>query len=219
MNKCFIILFLCLLFLIGTAEAQDQNLPLGVGPYFAMKGGINGGEVPTGRQNKVAFNGVPDFGATVFYPLSQTSPLGLTADLAFSTYSYKVYGFDQGNTFQLTYSYITFCPNFYFEGFTLGFNFGIPVSAGYGPKIPTSELGLLAEFRLGAILPLYTDKTGTLNFIINAGYALTGLYKDFSKDDPLITDIPPAPTQIFANNLNPRPISLMAGINYYFNLE
>lgn len=190
-----------------------------MGPFISAKAGINGGNVANGRKNAVAFNGLPDFGVTMFIPLSEENELGFCTDLALTTYAYTMRGLQFSNEFTMKYSYITLSPSFYFSSFLIGFNFGFPVAADYGAKLDASKLSMMVEFRLGMSLPLISDEDGRLNIIATAGYMLTGVYEDFAKDDPLLTYMPAVPPEKITSEFNPRPISFSLGLNYMFNLR
>lgn len=188
-----------------------------IGPFFSFKGGVNGSYIPVGRQNEIAINVVPDFGVSYFMPLSQTKDLGLSCDLAYSSYIYKIKNFSNSEVFKHRYSYISLAPSFHWSYLSMGFNFGYPVSADYGPTIDVSKLNFLVEFRLCGMYPLMEDEKARLNIFIQAGYLLTGLFKDFGKDDPLLLTIP-AETENISNKFNPRPVSLSIGLNYLFSI-
>jgi hypothetical protein len=200
--------------------AQAQMFKnLSIGPYFAFKAGVNVGNVQDGRKNGLALTGVPDFGVSSKVILSDTRDLGITFDLGYSSYAYKIKNADNSDSYTMKYGYINLNPNLYFSGLLLGLNFGIPVNANYGPSISTSKIGFMTEFRLGGIVPLYSDNESSLNFIVNAGYMLTGIYGDYPNDDPLKTIIKPVPPQKITDKFNPRALSLSIGINYLFNLN
>ncbi|MGA2298136.1 MAG: hypothetical protein ABSG15_11365 [FCB group bacterium] len=216
--KKLIFLIAYFLFIITQSYSQE-NYPLGMGLFLSLKSGVNGVASPAGRKNKIAFNGLPDFGITSYVPVGVETKLAFTFDLAYSTYAYSVISNDYQNRFTLRYSYLAFSPNIHFDGVIFGFNFGYPIAASYGATIDRKNLSLLAECRLGGIIPVYTDEKGRLNIVVLGGYMLTGIYKDFTKDDPLILSIPPEPYNLWTKAYNPRALSLSVGVNYTFNLE
>lgn len=63
------------------------------------------------------------------------------------------------------------------------------------------------EIRVGTMIPVLKSATGRLNVFANAGYMLTGIYKDefYAK----------FPTQ---SQYNPSTMSFSLGVNYVFNL-
>lgn len=218
-----IILFLCA---AQVAFAQDEMEPespedtyIRFGPYFAIKAGVNGANIPDGRKNAVAFNGIPDFGGIFFYPLSATSPLGLTCDLSYTTYAFRIKGAVVDREFTNKFSYVSLCPSLYFSGVMLGFSFGIPTAANYGADIPVGDISLKTEVVLSTLINLKSTDIGDLYFFGRAGYVLRGLFKDYPADDPLLKWIPPTPPATVTNKNNPRPVSLQLGIAYMFKLR
>ncbi|MFW6232762.1 MAG: hypothetical protein ACOC4D_01860, partial [Bacteroidota bacterium] len=199
-------LFILLVFPLSlSAQEAGVNIPASLGPFLSWKAGLNGSETIEGRKNALAFNNLPDFGANFYYPLSESSLLGLSTDLGYLNYSYAIEDDLTGEKFTHRYSYVALNPNIFFSGFTFGFAFGLPVSASLeGSEIDTDKLDFMAEIKLGYIYPVFTDETGTMNIYINAGYMLSGLYKDFPDDDPLAPFINAENEYVVSGNNNPR---------------
>jgi hypothetical protein len=220
------ILFSIFLFLISFvstfAQDEEENVDttiyFQIGPYFSFKGGLNGGNILQGRKNGAAFNGLPDFGVSVLLPLSHSSPLGIALDLGYSSYAFKQIGWDTPYTFTEFFSYVSVSPSIYFAGFLLGLNFGIPAVANFGSSIDVAKLNLLSEVRLTYRYTIEADDIGSLNIYVQAGYTLTGIYKNFANDDPLKLYIPPTPPNEITNFFNPRIVSGSIGMIYLFNL-
>jgi hypothetical protein len=222
--RLFLATFFIIVYSISNLNAQvdyyeetEQEL-FRIGPYLQLKAGINGGLIPEGRQNAIAFNGIPDFGATCYVPLSLDSDLAATFDLGMSSYSFFIKNVHTGAKYQQKYSYMNLAMNFHLYYVLMGFNFGIPLSADMeGSEIASDQLQLMAEFRIGGIIPLMQDEDGSLNVMIYAGYMLTGIYSDFAQDDPLKNIIVEIPPDIITQKQNPRAISISIGLNYMFN--
>lgn len=214
--KKVIFILLATLQITSIMFAQQQR-DLSIGPYLSLKAGVNAGNTMDGRKNGIAFTGIPDFGAQLYYPLSYDSDLGIFCDLGLSNYAYFIEGVNVGKDYTLTYRYITLSPRFYFNIFTLGFAFGVPIAADFGEDIDTDILETLAEIRLAAFIPLMSDESGSLNLNIEAGYMFTGFYQDFAKNDPLLPSIPEVPPQVPSSKYNPRAVSLSIGISYLMN--
>ena len=206
-------------FLLNLISLAQPLRDFSIGPFFSLKAGLNGGNVMDGRKNAVSFNGIPDLGASLFVPLSESSDLGLEAEMAYTTYSYMIKGVNVDKDYTLKYHYLTLNPNFYFNWLIIGFNFGLPLSADFGESISTDILEIMIEFKLGAMFPLMTDESGSLNLNLQAGYMLTGIYKDFPKNDPLLPYIPEVPPQTISSKFNPRALSLSLGVSYLMNLN
>ncbi|MGA2297807.1 MAG: hypothetical protein ABSG15_09705 [FCB group bacterium] len=186
---------------------HSENFPFGVGPFVTLKGGVNAASVPSGIKNDFTINGLPDFGATGYIPLTEKSHLGLAVDLAYSSYFYDNKHTNASDNWTSQASYITLGPNLYVSGFIIGLNFGLPLSI--KAKLPpyyynfdnkTSDLAFMVEVRLGGMIPLYYNEFGRLTLIIQGGYFLTGQMTNLT-------------------NYNPHPASGSIGIGYIFNLQ
>ena len=202
------------------SKDKEKCNPIGIGPYLAFKMGINGNENPLGRKNGLSFNGIPDFGISTKIPINENGKLGVGFDLGYSTYSYLIKQTPEDGTLEYkhSYSYLTFGTNFCFDFVRLGFNFGIPMAADFGAEIDVARIASpLIEVRVGVAYPVLEDETGTLNVVFYAGYMLTGIYYDFTKDDPVKTLIQPKSYDIYSNQYNPHAASAMLGFSYLFN--
>jgi hypothetical protein len=216
-------LFLSLLLgvcLLVPAQSFSQDLKqVSIGPYLGYRAGVSTVVTPQGRKNGVGFNNIPEFGLTSYFPLTSQANIGIATELGYSTYSYlMISGRQDATEYKLSHSYLTINPNFFFRGFFIGVNIGLPMASDYdGTEIKTSKQETIAELKVGGMIPIYQDESGELNLVIMGGYFLSGIYKDFVKNDPmkdiLLTDEPV--TKIF----NPRPASLMVGFNFLFNLS
>ncbi len=130
------------------------------------------------------------------------------------------------------YSYLTIAPSFSISYLTFGFALGLPmgvsrkddggndlgttvrdstfISFGVTDEV-TRDLKentqMTLEIRVGTMIPILKSSTGRLNVFANAGYMLTGIYKDefYAK----------FPTQ---SQYNPSTMSFSVGLNYVFNL-
>jgi hypothetical protein len=210
-------LIIIISFFVSTALHSEQRRDFSLGPYLSLKAGVNAGNTMDGRKNGIAFTGIPDFGAQMYYPLSVESDLGIFCDLGLSNYAYYIEGVNVGRDYTLTYRYLTLSPRFYFNVFTFGFAVGMPLAADFGEEIDTDILEVLAEIRLAAFIPLMSDESGSLNLNIEVGYMFTGFYSDFAKNDPLLQYIPEVPPQVPSSKYNPRAVSLSIGISYLMN--
>ena len=202
---------------------EEKYYPPALGPIIGHKGGVNGFTNPEGRKNGIAINNIPDVGASLYIPLDFVYNIGMYVDLTFNTNTFLMrYNYSQNdysNNDRMQFSYISLSPVFNHAGFTIGFNFGIPVAADWkGINIPTSKLNNIVEIRAGYSYPLYFDDVGRLNLFVNLSYSLNGVFTDFSKDDPLKNIVPAIPPQVITNYYNPRPATIQIGVNFLFNL-
>ncbi|HPI20121.1 MAG TPA: hypothetical protein PKY56_07090 [Candidatus Kapabacteria bacterium] len=217
--RSFITFFFVAIIFSSLAFCQDANRFL-IGPSLGMKAGVNGAPSLEGRKNGLAFNGIPEIGISAFYWLSDTSNLAFHCDLSYSTYSFLQKSGINDKEFTEKFGYLKFGADFYFSNFLLGFGVGLPLSGDIeGNEIDTKILNALTEIRLAGWLPVVADETGTLNLFIQASYMLTGVFKDYSKNDPLLSYLPPSTPYNVAEKYNPRVVSLSIGFNYLFNLN
>ncbi len=201
-----------LLFIVISAySTYAQNIyPLALGPFITLKGGVNAGTIPTGTKTDFAFNGIPDFGATLYIPFSDSSNIGAAVDLGYSTYAIRSKPNDNAtdnNTFDYKYNYLSLSPTLSANVFTLGFNFGIPLAASannlsgnQSRNLTLDSVGILIELRIGAMIPLVSSPTGRLDLLVQGGYMLGGIYNTSS-------------------SANPKAASVALGLNYLFALK
>jgi hypothetical protein len=219
MKNFFVFAILVIAMSLNIFSQEQTQKHLSVGPYFAFKGGVNGSNVQEGRKNAISIYPVPDFGATAFLPLIEDYSLAVSCDVGYSAYSYSLKDGSLGTKYDFHYGYLSLSPNFYFLYFFLGFNFGYPLHADFGETIDTKDLNIMAEFRVGVTYPLIYDESVSMNIFANAGYMLTGIYKNYQKGDPLKVLVPNIPPDFTTEAYNPRPVSFSIGLNYLFTIN
>src|SRR5690606_5184336 len=106
------------------------------------------------------------------------------------------------------FSYLSFGPNFYLSGFTIGLNLAIPLSAERVDdentlEISSSSLTTLFELRIGGNFTLNESELGRLNLFINGTYGINGQYSD----------------DMNLGTYNPHPAAIQLGLSYLFNVE
>lgn len=197
----------------------QQSRVLSLGPYVGYKAGISAVNTPLGRKNGVSFNKIPDFGFVSYFPLSSENDIGLQIDLAYSTYSYMmISAHNENNKYKLSHSFLSINPAVFFNRFSLGFAFMLPIKSQIDiSEIKNEIINNAAELKIGYAYPIYEDNAGELNVFINGGYFLTGVYKNFVKNDPMKGLLP---TDEKTTNIhNPRVASIQLGFNFIFNLK
>lgn len=205
------IIFIVFLLIALPVLAEDDFIPMKgfikVGPFITGKGGVNTIDPPQGIKNGFAVVPLPDFGVSVFFPFTPNDQTGAVLDLAYSSYAYqlKIYANEDVNWVE-RFSYFNIGPSFYFSGFTAGLNIGIPMGGQISESknspqkdIKSEDMAMLLELKIGAMLELVNTPVGSLNFIIQGGYALSNLYKSESL------------------RFNPQPAQLSLGLNFLFN--
>lgn len=216
MKKSYLFLVLVIYsFSFLNAETEKKS-SLSIGPYLGMKSGINGGSAVQGRKNQFLVSSVPDLGASLSLLINKENNLCFLFDLGYAGYSFGVKNTSNSYTYSENFQYLTLAPGFNFSYVTFHILMGIPLSADWGPSIGTENLNVITEVSLGAKFPLYEDETGDLNLFLNFSYMLSGIFKNFAKNDPLQSAIPvPQPFEL-TDSYNPRTASVQLGINYLF---
>lgn len=221
MKKAIILLTILTLCLFSANYSKaDGGFPFGIGPYITLKSGVNANSVPNGIKNGFNINPLPDFGATIYFPLSSESRFGLTCDFGYSTYTYKLkWTDDPDNPWTNEFSYFTINPNLHLYGFLLGVAVGFPMNANTDnaamkPLYSTDNLTTYFEIRIGGMIPVFESVFGRVNILINGGYSLSGIYKENQS-----WSIWRHGTQYSLNgDNNPHPAWLSIGLSYIFNL-
>ncbi len=214
-----ILIILTILLITGADGFARDIYPYSVGPAISYKAGINAVTTPKGRKNVIAINPIPDFGARMYFPVSETSRLGVVGNIMYNNYAYNIEAVNTGNDYTHEYSYLTIGAALSFSGMYLGFDFGAPLSANFGPAIPSDNLVLMTEFKIGGEITIADDETGRMIFFARAGYMLSGIYEDFGEHDPLRNIAPTEEGQTLTNEFNPRAASIALGFSYLFTLN
>lgn len=212
------IIALLIIFSAVQLNAQTFN-EFSVGGYTGFKAGINGGKIQAGRMNAVAFNGIPDIGASAFVYISEQSDLGLSVDLGYSAYAFTIKDAIYDGEYTEKFGYITFGPNIHFYNFAFGLHLGFPIHADFGDDIDTEDISILIDLRLRAEYPLIVDDESVFSVFANVGYMMTGVFVDYSKQDPLRELIPERPYEPTTESFNPRAFSLCIGVRWMFPLD
>ncbi len=210
MNKILVFFLLAIIFY---QKVQSQNThPIGLGLVTSAKANLNL-NVPESNQTVLTFNLIPDFGATLYVPISQT--LASTFDVGYSSYyicNKRNNGANDDNTFMSRYSYFSIAPSINYGYLLLGLNIGIPLSWSFHNTSNTisfsssqgEDMVTNVEIRIGGTIPVIQDDFGRLNMIVSAGYMLRK-----------IDENPPSGA---SNNFSPQIASILIGVSYLFNL-
>lgn len=222
--KNFLVIIMAVIMTLPAIAQKKQpgeyNYPLSVGPYLGIRGGVNTTDPPEGIKNAFSISSLPDFGVTGYLPLSDEQKMGAVLDLGYHTISYgQKFDADEDMNWVLNLNYFNIGPAFSFNGFLIGLNVGVPLGGTNSSDdeeiqqfllggeeeidIEADHMATIVELRLGGMIPLVKTETGRLNFIIDAGYFLTGVAdsKELGDDE---------------NNYH--PVTLRLGLNYLFNL-
>ena len=207
------------IFSLTFVNNAQEIYPMGIGPSLSYSIGVNANDVPKGRKNGLAFSNVPDIGVNYYLPFTENANLGLSLDLSYVTYSYQMKNYFTNSPYNFYFHSFEINPNFYFSGFTFGFNMNIPLSAEIDNGEDISEsVSTTFGVKIGGILPIYWNETGRINLIIEGNYNFTGIYSDYPNNDPMSKYAPPNPPNTQNSSLNPRNASLSIGFSYLFNL-
>lgn len=213
MKRTLLVVALLGLMLVSGMQAQK----MAIGPNLLWKGGVNVGNIPTGAKTEVNINPIPDFAATFRMLLNTDESVGFTADLGFAQYTYRMRPESEAlanddNTFIYKRSYLNIAPMLFLSGFQIGASFGFPLAYNLANVRGTTEADITSkqtspsvEVRIGGMFPVFRNKTGSVNFLVHAGYMLTGMNdtSELSTSDA---------------TTNPKTASFGLGVNYLFNL-
>ncbi len=217
MRKIASILFI-FFFTLNCLKAEQTKV-VSIGPFLGYKAGVSAVNTPLGRKNGLSFNNIPDFGACVYFPLTEQDNIGLKIGVSYSAYSYMMISAHKDKSeYQMSHNYFLLSPNFYFNNFLLGISYLIPINSKVeGSEIKTKIQNNVFELRVGYEHPIYADESGELNAFVSGGYFLSGVYKHFPKNDPLKTLL--KTDENVTNVHNPRIASIQVGFNFMFNLR
>ncbi|MBS1561933.1 MAG: hypothetical protein JSS89_10035 [Bacteroidetes bacterium] len=195
-----------------------QAQKMAIGPSLLWKGGVNTGNIPTGLKTGANINLIPDIAATFRILLNRDESIGFTADLGYAQYTYRMRPESESianddNTTISKHTFFNIAPMFYISGFQIGASFGFPlayhmvrVSGASDADLTTKQTSPNIELRIGGMIPVFRDKTGSVNVLVQGGYMLTGLIdaSEFSGT---------------SDEFNPKAASFGIGVNYLFNLS
>jgi hypothetical protein len=206
MKNLTISLFLLILLTVSTfsqkaEEKEDvtKKTYIGAGVLVNTRMGINTTTIE-GFKNKVAYSPLGDIGISGAFIFEGN--VGFMLNILSSNYVYGIYPHDNDQavtTVKLNSMAIN--PVFWYYGFYIGYNyvFSVDGSAKDG-SFPFLEPQSFHEITAGAMIPVYENAFGRLNFNIAANYALS--YAQEGNVGNL-----KASTQ---------PVSFALGFSYYF---
>ena len=204
-NKFLLLLFVLVIQANSLLAFDLDNYPFSAGLSIAGKMGVNAANVPDGLQNSLSFLKGVDVAATVYLPMADDSKTGIFVELGYTNTPFGLKQYGTNATSFMNQKWLTVSPIVLMYGITLGLEFGFDafgdavdekyVMFGFTPRKPDFNVNL----RVGFMQPLMSKPLGTLNFIINGTYNITG--SDYWGD----------------YTYNPATISL--GLNFLFNLE
>ena len=213
--RLFILIFVY--FISVFIVLSQANYPPSIGLELGMKAGISVIQTPIGRQNAIEISSLPDIGIVGYYPISETSPLGINIKLDYNNYSYGMKDFGTGQVYKQSMSYISFNPSIYFNGIIFGFGVGFPVSANYdGNSIDIGIINTLYDLRFGYSYDIFYDESARLSISLIGSYMLNGVINDFDKNDPFELIIPQVENYDINNSHNPRAAGIYLGISYHY---
>jgi len=206
MKKIFFTTFLAFLFMLifaNKALVSADNYPFSAGLSVSGKMGINAAKVPDGIQNNPSLLKGVDFGVLGYLPMSEDSRTGLFVELGYTNTPFALKNYATNITGHINQKLLTISPYLLMSGFTIGLDFGFALSKTVDPEVlifTPMDNDINVNIRVGGMIPLHTSSIGTLNFIANATYSLTGL-------------------QYLQTAYTYQPSTLSIGLNYLFNLE
>jgi hypothetical protein len=199
--------FLILILLTGktfsqkTEEKEDvtKKTYIGAGVIVNTRMGINTTTIE-GFKNKVAYSPLGDIGISGAFIFEGNA--GFVLNLLSSNYVYGIYPHndDQAVT-TVTLNSMAINPVFWYYGFYIGYNYVFSVDGKTEDgNFPFLEPQSFHEICAGAMIPVYENAFGRLNFNIAANYALS--YAQEGMIGNLKASI--------------QPVSFALGFSYYF---
>lgn len=227
--KKFISILILIFLSISYSNSQEKELyPFSYGAGIYSKVGSNTVIQPDARKTEIALNLVPDFFVNTYLPYSVDNNIGLFLEMGFNNSQMRTLSVASDEVFTTSVNYFSINPYLFLEGFLFGFSMGIPFSADYGlsegTALPNDELSAterlnnIFEFRAGYVLPVYKEEYSRLNVTFLVSYAMNGMFKDFSKNDPYL-NIMVSEEETITEVFNPRVASINIGISYFFYLK
>jgi len=226
MNKILIILFL--IFSFTSLESQTRfnkkrsknktlkKIQFEIGANVSYKFSANGVNPIIGTQTDFSFIKIPDVSISSFFPISRKNKLATILDFGIQSYNYSLKDINTQEKYSHNFTYINFSPNIYIEGFLIGFNFGIPVSASWNSEdVNVDKLNTLVEFKVGGVYELYRTRKGRFMANFKLAFMLNDIFINYKKDDPLLNIIQNDDDYIRTNSSSPRTISISVGFTYY----
>lgn len=210
------LLLIAILGSVVTTGVQAQKFA--IGPSLLWKAGVNSGNIPDGSKTGVNFNAIPDLAATFRILLNKSESIGFTLDAGYAQYTYRMRPESESianddNTIISKHTFFNLAPMFYLSGFQIGASFGFPlgynmvrVSGASDMTIETKQTSPNVELRIAGMIPVFRDKTGSVNILIHGGYMLTGV-------------VDKSEFGIGSDQYNPKVASFGLGVNYLFNLS
>lgn len=197
-----------------------QAQKMAIGPSLLWKGGVNSGDIPEGSKTGVNINLIPDVAATFRILLNRDETIGFTADLGYAQYTYRMRPESESvanddNTLIFKHTYFNIAPMFYISGFQIGASFGFPLAnhvvrvsgASDADLNPSQQTSPSIELRIAGMIPVFRDKTGSVNVLIHGGYMLNNIGLVSTSQ---ATGLPVS--------FDPKAASFGLGVNYLFNL-
>jgi hypothetical protein len=224
MNKILIILFL--IFSFQNLDSQTRfnkkrnktfkKIQFEIGANVSYKFSVNGVNPIIGTQTDFSFIKIPDISITSFIPISRKNNLATILNFGIESYNYSLKDIKNFEKYSHNFTYINFSPNIYIEGFLIGFNFGIPVSAAWNSEdINLDNINTMTEFKVGGVYEITRTRKGRFmaNFMLS--FMLNDIFVNYKKDDPLLNIIKNDYDYIRTNSSSPRTISISFGFTYY----
>lgn len=216
-------LLIALFFTVFSLSAQKEpaNFDFGIGPNLSLKTSISYVETPDGRKNAVGIAELPTFGLTAYLPFNDKNRIGSVIELNYETYSYQMESYETGIKLYNTHNYFSITPQLYFSNFLLGVNIGIPMDI----KIEGNDdaekdiMNTTLELVFGGMFNIYNDNTGRIDFFLKGQFMFTGIYEDFSENDPLQGTFCSVCPLTLKDKNNPKLGSVQLGFVYMFNLN
>jgi hypothetical protein len=206
MKRNIIVTIIITFSILAFAPAKSfslDNYPFGAGISVLTKMGINASEVRTDYQNALSYLGGVDVAAMVYVPMANDSRTGVFFEVGYTNTPWAIKRYYDKEVSEINQKYLTISPIIMMSGFCIGADLGFKVFDNWvDEKVLFGLLPYDDDFnlnlRIGGMMPLYTTEMGTLNFVVNASYSVTGST---------------------CGDVTYHPATISLGFNYLFDLE
>ena len=204
--KTKVLLLVSLLVLNTSSLLAFDNYPFSVGASIAGKMGVNASNVPNGIYNNLSFLKGVDLAAMVYLPMSDESRTGMFVEIGYTNTPFGLKQRETNFTSWMNQKWLTISPILLMSGVSVGLDFGFNafddvIDEDYlmFGNLPLAKDGFNVTLRAGYMYPVFTSSIGTLNFMFNATYNITGT--------------------TYRGDFTYNPATFSLGLNYLFNLS
>ena len=230
---------------INNTKTTEKKIRLTAGISISESGGMNLSGSQRGRKSLFEFNSRPDF--EVVFGFDYINKTGIIKNigcsvgvsyirLSYATESESIYKGEKNPRLAVEkHDYIIIFQNLNWYWLDVGLDFGFPVKSSFdkqtgfegisydNQEIPPDRINNMEYIHFGATFTLFENgNLGRFLLLIRLGYSLTGIYNNYSSDDPIKYFImlknekgeAIEPEEVY----NPHPVMISVGLRYEFDI-